>query len=187
MNPCRPYQKLLALHAASALTGSEEAQVRDHLRDCAACGEYVDSLVSLAAEHRHAAADLPAFAAHPGFYQRIFRQVEGQGGSDWSRGASEARHWRVRIAWAVSALALVGCVLLVSRPRPSLELGNLSNNPVLPLADHKQTESRHIAYRLALNRSFEEFELLLSKAVPRHVAFSERSRPSRETLADPEL
>lgn len=186
MKPCRRYKKSVALLAASALTDLERVEVRDHLRRCAGCREYLESMADLCATYRRAAESLDRVDSDPEFCSSLVKStLAASGGSGFVRERPSAwlnsRSWRVRWAFGALTLALLGIFWLWPLSLLQERHSEIhTERRVQPERNELHPDSKQIVYRLAVGRSFEEFDRLLSREM---AAIKRVEEPSYQLLS----
>lgn len=158
MKPCRRFCKPIALHAAGALAAGEAPALRQHLAQCQPCREYFNSMQSVCRDHRQAALALSGADPLP---EPLLRRVSERLEPSPKPRPSLRLLPLPRLAWSLAALAAAAFVWRqVAPPRDS----DLQSTPRPPIAaSAPNATASHMAYRLALNRSFEQLDLVLSK------------------------
>ena len=170
--PCVSHRESVALLASASLDISEAAEARRHLATCPACRGYFQELSAVCEAHAAAARTLPAATVSPRLHGRVAAVIRN-GSRRGPEGllAALGLGW-VQVVTATAVLLLVATVgsVLIRRSSP---VAVAITRPALPLplpapAAKPQTEgSRLITYRLALNRSPEEFDRLLAREAAR--------------------
>jgi predicted anti-sigma-YlaC factor YlaD len=163
-DPCD--REAVALLACAGLDAEAAKTITRHLAACPACQGYFAELSALADSHRDAARSLPAAELSPRLRARIATAVR----HDPRRGAEEAplpalhRPWMLAAAAVVIGLLLVGGGrLLFHRPQPPTLAVSKAATPLASTDSDSAPDSKWKSYRLALNRSPEELERLLSQ------------------------
>ncbi len=162
-------REVVALLACSALTPAEADRTRQHVQQCRACHEYFLQMSGVCSVHLAAAEELPEPKMSARLYGRVGRAIRAGSQGEWYNLLTlfRARWLRVSGAIAVFLLVGVGRVLL---PRPEPLPAHVSQQPVhlAPVnVEPVSTSPSLIAYRLALNRSPEEFDRSLENAAAR--------------------
>ncbi|MBI5385258.1 MAG: hypothetical protein HZA90_11305 [Verrucomicrobia bacterium] len=164
MKPNTCDRKAVALLACSALNAEATIAITRHLAACPACRGYFEEMSALAARHRDAARALPPAEISPQTRARVAAAIR----RDSRRWPEEVlpglgRRWMPVAAAAVVGLLLAGgAMLLLRRPLPP----TLVVSQVAARLSSKGTTapgSKFITYRLALNRSPEELDRLLTR------------------------
>ena len=166
MKPSPCDREAVALLACSSLDPVEAALVRQHLGECPACRDCFIQLSALCDSHSTAAGKLPEAEAEPRLYRHVASAIRASSHSTlklvletwiprWIRPAGAA---------VVMLLLVAGGLMMPRQPQPSVRLAvqpipksqppTVSIHPAPRLITH--------AYRLALNRSTEELDRLLS-------------------------
>jgi hypothetical protein len=159
------------------LEGEDASNLHEHLRGCPGCRAYWKEIGEVCQDQLGAAASLPEVEAGGSFHRRLQQRLTVEapgparinGAEVWSRYFTG---WRV--AFPLAAIVALGLVLLYS--------GNRSGEPkrapiAKKLANARATQSDSppslSAYRVALTRSFEEFDELLNRNSTRLTAPAE--------------
>jgi hypothetical protein len=165
MKPCRNFRKSIALLAADALAHGEASAIRQHLAQCPACREYFRAMQAVCADHRQAG--LSFTESHPlpepHLLLRVSEQlVPGEKPSASIRPTHPAWFWLPRLAWPLAIFAIAAIFWRQIDPKKATE----PNPTPLPTiaAEHNDPTSTHMAYRLALNHSFEQLDRALAKS-----------------------
>ncbi len=162
-------REAVALLACSALTPAEAERTRQHLQRCPACHGYLLQMSAVCAVHRAAAEELaePNMSARLG--NRVRTAIRAGSHRRWDNllAPFSARWARVNSAIVVSLVVGVGWMFLQS-PGPLPPSGSQHSAAlVAPKVEPVSTSPSLIAYRLALNRSPEEFDRSLENAAAR--------------------
>ncbi len=160
--PCD--REAVALLASSALDPVESALVRRHLEDCAACQDCFIQLSALCESHASAARKLAEAEAEPRLYRHVASTIRASSHSTWKPvPATWMQGWIRPASAAVAMLLLVTVSLMIPRqPQPSISLAVQPIPKSQPPTVSNHPAPRLITYRLALNRSTEELDRLLS-------------------------
>ena len=166
MKPSPCDREAVALLACSSLDPVESTRVRQHLGECPACRDCFIQLSALCDSHSTAAGKLPEAEAEPRLYRHVASAIRASSPSTLKPVVKTwIPRWIRPAGAAVVMLLLVAVGLMIPRqPQPSVRLAvqpipksqppTVSSHPAPRLITH--------AYRLALNRSTEELDRLLS-------------------------
>jgi predicted anti-sigma-YlaC factor YlaD len=166
MKPCARQRHSVALLASSSLDAAEAAAVRCHLEDCPACRAYFQELSAVCDSHAAAARVIASSDSEP---MACARPVAGS--VRQSSRSSHERLWGLRWRWAVGAIATVMLIAYgVGFWRGSqVQLHSPANVVVQPpptspgATGIPESAPLLMRYRLALSRSFEDFDGLLAR------------------------
>lgn len=187
--PCRRYKKSLALLATSALTDCESTAVREHMGDCAGCREYFDAIKTLCDAHQTVAKNLSSSVPGLELNQRLFSGINDRASSSGNFISLITTIWRERLVGVCTGVAMLGCILAVTfwprHERQSFDQAAPEKMQTHFVAD--PPPSNQIIYRLAVNRSFEEFDRLLSRDAGGGSANSEPVYRLHSVLRDSEF
>lgn len=168
MKPCAQNRESLALLACRAPAPGEATELRDHLQGCAGCREYFGQMSAVCESHTAVARELPDVPVSLRLRSRISAAV--------SAGESRQRNesflagftgWGRLAGVAALVVLLLGGFVLVRRSAAPV---NVVEVPVPPPAGKANVQSERMslnAYRLALNRSPEDLEQLLTHEAAR--------------------
>jgi anti-sigma factor RsiW len=171
MNPCSKHKKAVTLFAAGALDADESQPVKAHLATCAGCRAYAEELRQLCQRvgepiARIAQADLPVR-----FHERLAAQISRAPRATPPESARAAvRAWFTfpRLAFTAGIAVTLVTIFLVSRSRagkpPSIARGTNATSVPVTVPFWRDAElaanSTLLAYHVALNRSFDDFDAL---------------------------
>ncbi len=163
MKPCAAHRESVALLASSALSSAESGLLHEHLRACLACREYFAEISAVCADHSGAAAALPTVEVPPRVYHRVTSAIRSSSSPAKSGGWAAWTMGRFQIAGvAVLLLASLGSWTLF-RPVPApVPMGGPVKSVAVAVSAPEIGSPKLLAYRLALNRSPEAFEQLLT-------------------------
>lgn len=165
--PCD--REAVALLASASLDAASTDRTRGHLQQCPACREYFRELSEVCTGHSRAAQRLPAAEVSARLRGRILMSIKPRPRRGW---------WDFEAALGMRFGGLAGAALLALL----LAAGLMSRHPpagTSPLAAHSEspsptsevppegTQPKLMAYRLALNRSTDEFDRLLAREAAR--------------------
>ncbi|HTH47854.1 MAG TPA: hypothetical protein VMB21_10115 [Candidatus Limnocylindria bacterium] len=161
MKACATHREAVALLASSALGDEESGPLKEHLQACPSCRAYFAEISAICVAHAEAVRALPAAADRPQLYHRVATAIRP------SARPSEARGWAALLGrpWQLAGaagllLAAVGSWSLL-RPAPS-PVPLPARSTAASVASPESVGPQFLAYRLALNRSPEAFERLLT-------------------------
>jgi anti-sigma factor RsiW len=173
--PCPRHRESVALLASSTLDAGESSSVRAHLQGCPACRHYFAELSAICAEQSGAGQALPAVAVRPALYRRVAAAIRV---SPPGPAAPWLAAWPMRpLSFAGAAALLLACLggWALLRPAPAAERPQAKINAIQTVRPYSPgpaavVSPQFLAYRLALNRSPEAFERMLSaeEARPAH-------------------
>ncbi len=173
MRPCAGNRDPLALLASGALPVTRSDVLQRHLATCPACRAYLAEVAVVCDLHRQASCALPDAEVPDRVLARV---VSGIKSAERHRASGSTP----RIGWSwvafAAAVALVS-VLVVRGPSverrptshaPTIAAQRATRGPEIVRATARETGSpRMMTYRLALNRSTDEFERLLGEDASR--------------------
>jgi len=166
MNPCLMKKKQIALLASEGLGAQAAQDLREHLRACPGCREYWIDITQVCRDQMRAADHLPEAEADLSFHRRFQQQLIKWDAPAAMEGTSLISRYFTgwTLAWPVAMMVTLGLVLFFSgshkrtvEPRPAVASFFA---PPVTVTDAPPTLSR---YRLALSRSFDEFDELLNR------------------------
>ena len=146
MKPCRQFKERIVLSIAEA---KSDADLQEHLRECAACRAYAEEIRAVCGDHAQRASQLPEIDAPLPLHGNL-RVALRENDHRWT--------WARPIA--AGALATLVIILYLSG-RPSPKENRVVTVP--PPREIKIAEPSYAAYRSHLSRSAEEFEAALSR------------------------
>lgn len=168
MKPCAAHRESVVLLASSALSSAESGPVREHLQACPACRDYFAQISAVCADHSGAASALPMVEVPPRVYHRIASATRSTSSPAKANGWAPWTMGRFQIAGvAVLLLAFLGSWTLfrpVTAPTP---VSGPAKSVAAAISAPEAGTPKLLAYRLALNRSPEAFEQMLTAEVTR--------------------
>lgn len=165
MKPNTCDREAVTLLACSALNAEATIAITRHLAACPACRHCFEEMSALAASHRDAARALPAAEISAQIRARVAAAVR-RGPRRWPEEvlAGLGRRWvPVAAAAVVGLLLAVGGMLLLRRSMPPTLVVSQVAPPLSSQGTTTAPDSKFITYRLALNRSPEELDRLLTR------------------------
>lgn len=164
MNPCPHHRETVALLACGALAAGDAAELDRHLPVCAGCRDYLRQLTAVCDKHARAAQELPEATVSMRLHGRIAAAISIA--KDRGRPESDSigvPGWRRLASASVVILVLLAGWFWV---RQSAMPSRLVSAPVGPPLERPTSSAESIpliTYRLALNRSPEELDELLTR------------------------
>ena len=163
MKPCAAHRESVALLASSALSSAESGPVREHLQTCPTCREYFAQISAVCAEHAGTAAALPRVEVPPRMYHRVASALHSSSSPAKASGL---------VAWTMGRFQIAGVAVLLFAflgswsqfrpgPVPATVIRPVKSVPI-SVPRSEIGSPKLLAYRLALNRSPEAFEQLLT-------------------------
>jgi len=165
--PCD--RQSVALLTCESLPTEAAAELRQHLQQCAACREYFRELSAVCGAHASAARSLPAAETSARLHRRVAAGIRARPRSAWREFFAANRPLGLNLAGAAVALGLLLLLGLIwSRHSTPPVRVTVSSAPT-PQAEPESfpTGSSLMAYRLALNRSSEDLDRLLTREAAR--------------------
>lgn len=171
MNPCARNRKQIAWLAAGALEGREANELRAHLETCADCRQYFEEM-SRVTTTLAAAQTTPDIQTSEAFHRRVARalRVEESRPASGALAAFVQRtlwNWRIALPVASASIVVIVGVFLslrhpdtAPRPRSPAEVASVPQ----PKTDVPPTLAN---YQIMANRSFDEFDDLLTRQANR--------------------
>lgn len=187
MKPDTCDREAVALLACSALNAEATIAITRHLAACPACRRCFDEMSALAASHRDAARALPVAEISPRIRARVAAAVR-RSPRRWPEEVLPGlgRRWVPVAAAAVVGLLLAGGgMLLLRRPLPPTSVVSQVAAPLSSKGTTAAPGSKFITYRLALNRSPEELDRLLTRDAGHSFADPTMSFRSGSAWLDP--
>ena len=184
-------REAVALLANSALTPPEAAVAEHHLADCPACRAYFQKISALCAEHSTANVDLPNPEVSPRLRGRIMAAVRSGSGRR-SEGFITGRG----IGWTHGVTATLACLILIGGswvlfrqqiPPVAAPITTRHDSERSPKPVQRTAGQTLMSYRLALNRSPDAFEVLLSQESGRSSSESFKELRLGFARLDPDL
>jgi anti-sigma factor RsiW len=168
MKPCPSHRESVALLACGALPAGEADELHQHLQTCAGCREYLRQLSAVCADHTAAAHHLADGEVSPRLHGRIAAAIRADADQRRNDFVFAGFTYWARLAGVATLLVLlIGSVMVLRKPTsPTL----LVETPVLSPAGKANPPAASvnlITYRLALNRSPEDLDELLSHEAAR--------------------
>ena len=187
MKPCTIPRESVALLASSALSDTEAGPIREHLLVCPACRDYFAELTAICTAHSGAAQALPAMEVRAQIYHRVASAIRSSTPAPKANWLAALRMGPLPFAGAAALLlvCLGGWALL--RPAPGKTQAHVASVPSVPSVSRPEPAlaavggPKFLAYRLALNRSPEAFEQMLTAEEAR--PFYNAGAPMLRTLA----
>lgn len=168
MKPCPSHRESVALLACGALPLGEADELRRHLHECAGCGEYLRQLSAVCDDHTAAAHHLPDAEVSPRLRGRIAALIRADADGRLNDSLFTGFTGWGRIAGVAALLALlVGSVMVFRKPPPPAPVAGTPAPPPTRTANPPAASVKLITYRLALNRSPEDLDELLSHEAAR--------------------
>ena len=165
-NPCD--REAVTLLACSALDNAEADRTRRHLQQCAACRDYFRQLSEVCASHSNAARQLPTAEVSVRLRSRILTSLKPRSRPWWGElPAVLAARWLQLAGAAAFGLLLAAGLMQPRRPASPSPLAEQPGPPTPTPAATESAEPKLMAYRMALNRSPEEFDRLLTHKASR--------------------
>lgn len=163
-------REAVALLACSALNSTEATRTQRHLQQCRECREYFREISEICAAQITAAQALPEAEASVRLHGRVAAVIRAGSRSWWDDGSGFVGAHRLEVAGLAAVLLLFVCGLALinhrSRSVPA-PLAGAGDTPSSSMAEPKAVSFNLITYRLALNRSSEEFDRLLAHEAAR--------------------
>lgn len=168
MKPCASRRESLALLACGLCSEHEAADLQHHLRSCPGCRTHFHQVTVVCDEHTTAAVQLPEVEVPARFFHRIHARIRSDADVETPRPHPIPwLSWGRIVGWAALGLLLAIPALRFAQPfEESLPSPRtLTPQPMSSVAVKSTggTGNNLSAYRLALNRSPEALEELLSK------------------------
>jgi anti-sigma factor RsiW len=178
MKPCADRKEAIALLATGALAASETAALRAHLQKCAACGAYASQLGAICAQLGESVTTAPVVGLPPGFHARLKHRIQSEQQAALSASALEALRvlfTPARLISAIAVLALGLCLALWMGPHRidvlDPAVSQVRPPPVSPVSGTVaglSNDSTLMAYQAAFNRSYEDFDALVTQNARRN-------------------
>jgi hypothetical protein len=187
MKPCRRNRKRIAWLAIGALEGPAARDLRAHLEVCEGCRRYFAE-ISNAAEILAATAITPDIETSESFHRRVSGVLKAEALPSRKRGMEFLR--AVSLRWRVAAPALaamvLGCAILSQfRHHANPSTFRPAVAPVTqPAYTRSETRPSIRNYQLAMNRSLDELDELLTKQAKSNPSFGPIYRASASALGD---
>ena len=173
MRPCTGNREPLALLASGVLTVTDSDGLQRHLATCPACRAYLAEVAVVCDLHRQASRALPDVKLPDRVLAQVFSGIK----SADRHPASGSAPW-VGWSWVAfgSAIALVSVLVVrglsvdrrATSHAPTIAAQGATRGPVIVRTAAREAGSpRMMTYRLALNRSTDEFERLLGEDASR--------------------
>ena len=173
MRPCAGNREPLALLASGALPVTDSDALERHLATCSACQSYLAEVAAVCDLHRRASHTLPDVEVPDRVLARVFSGIK----SADRHPASGSAPW-VGWSWVAfgSAVAFVSVLVIrglsvdrrAANHAPTIAAQGTTLGPVIVRTTAREAGSpRMMTYRLALNRSTDEFERLLGEDASR--------------------
>lgn len=181
MKPCLMNKKRIALLAVDGLDAAEARALQEHLCTCPGCQQYSREVTEVCREQWRAVDGLPRIDADEIFHRRLRRRLTSAEASSAPINRAELLFhyfWRWRVALPVAVVIALSFVLL-SAGRRSDKTGrapvaeNFSSTAITERSHYDDSPPTLSAYRIALSRSFEEFDELLNRNSARTAAHPE--------------
>ena len=173
MRPCAGNRDPLALLASGALPVTDSDALQRHLATCSGCRAYLAEVAVVCDLHRQASRALPDVELPDRVLARVFSGIK----SADRHPASGSAPW-IGWSWVAfgSAIALVSVLVVrglsvdrrATSHAPTIAAQVATRGPVIVRTTAREAGSpRLMTYRLALNRSTDEFERLLGEDASR--------------------
>ena len=176
MKPCPDKKEAIALLAMNALGPSETAALRGHLQQCPACDAYATRLATTCAQLGEPVASSAATELPPGFHARLKHRIQSEHQAPSLASTFEALRdlfTPARVVSTAAALVLVVGLAFWGRtgkqsPAPPVaQVGEPVGNPRSFTGADLPAASTLMAYQAAFNRSFEDFDALITQNAAR--------------------
>jgi anti-sigma factor RsiW len=176
LNFCNAYEEILILVASGAATAEEANRARAHLDGCGTCRSELERLRRMISVIEQASSPISRSAAPESLHARLMTHLRAETVGLPKRTTvplwlEPLRSWRLsrQVVWGMAALSVVTVGILFTVWRFSvgqsvIHSGKLgaaldSNSPRLPSSGSEAAGPAEL--RLALSRSFEDFEMAL--------------------------
>ncbi len=168
MKPCASRRESVALFACGACSADQAADLRRHLQACPRCREYFRRLSQVCEDHATAAAQLPEARVPSRLSSRVASRIRtGPAARRPARPPGVFVGWARIAGWAMLLGGLVVGAIWTSKPVPLPPTVQVTESPQPPpgtrVTGTSKVGNSLVAYRLALDRSPEALEELLSE------------------------
>ena len=176
MKPCADRKEAIAMLAAGALAAPEAAALRGHLQECAGCNAYASQLNAVCDRLGGPIAGTTAVQPPPGFHARLKHRIQSERPTAAPASILEtlsALFTLPRIVSATAILALAVGLAFWMRP----DTGSVHQATIQPVPAPISEGNRKVAepsggatlmaYQAAFNRSYEDFDALVTQNAAR--------------------